>query len=251
MIVIDIGNTNIVIGIISNQKIKKTIRLNTNEKKLTIKLNEHFSQLNISKYNLDFKTCIVSSVSNVPEKEIMNFFKILNFNLLNINAKNIPKTIRFNYNYKQLGADRIANTFSAINKYGKNLLVVDFGTATTFDVIIKNVYQGGLISPGINISHDALVSNASKLDKISINKINRVVGNSTKSSMQSGFYWGYVSLINGVIQRIILEKKFKPKIIITGGLAKTFETQIKYPTYYEPNLTLEGLYLIGKMKYDF
>ena len=106
-----------------------------------------------------------------------------------------------------------------------------------------------MISPGINISHDALVSNASKLNKISINKINKIIGNNTKSSMQSGFYWGYVSLINGVIQRIILEKKFKPKIIITGGLAKTFETEINYQTYYEPNLTLEGLYLIGKMKY--
>ena len=249
MIVIDIGNTNIVIGIVSKQKIKKTIRLNTKEKKLTIELYKYFKLQDISKYNLDFRICIISSVSEIPEKKITNFFKTLNFKLLNINTKNVPKTIKFNYNYNQLGADRIANTFAAIKKYGKNSLVVDFGTATTFDVIINNVYQGGLISPGINISHDALVFNASKLNTISISKVKRVVGNSTKSSMQSGFYWGYVSLINGVIQRIILEKNFKPKIIITGGLAKIFETQIKYQTYYEPNLTLEGLYLIGKIKY--
>ena len=249
MIVIDIGNTNIVIGIVSKQKIKKTIRLNTKEKKLTLELYKYFKLQDISKYNLDFRICIISSVSLIPEKKIMNFFKTLDFKLLNINAKNVPKIIKFNYNYNQLGADRIANTFAAIKKHGKNSLVIDFGTATTFDVIIDNVYQGGLISPGIDISHDALVSNAFKLNKISINKIKRVVGNSTKSSMQSGFYWGYISLINGVIQRIILEKKFKPKIIITGGLAKTFETQIKYQTYYEPNLTLEGLYLIGKLKY--
>ena len=249
MIVIDIGNTNIVIGIVSKQKIKKTIRLNTKEKKLTLELYKYFKLQDISKYNLDFRICIISSVSEIPEKKITNFFKKLNFKLLNINTNNIPKTIKFNYNYSQLGADRIANTFAAIKKYGKNSLVVDFGTATTFDAIINNVYQGGLISPGINISHDALVFNASKLNKISISKVKRVVGNNTKSSMQSGFYWGYVSLINGVIQRIILEKKFKPKIIITGGLAKTFETQIKYQTYYEPNLTLEGLYLIGKIKY--
>jgi type III pantothenate kinase len=249
MIVIDIGNTNIVFGIISKQKIKKTIRLNTKVKNLTIELDKYFSLQNISRYNLDFKACIISSVCKVPEKEIRNFFKALDFKCLNINLKNVPKTIKFNYNYSQLGADRIANTFAAIKKYGKNSLVVDFGTATTFDVIINNVYQGGLISPGINISHDALVCNAFKLNKISINKINRIVGNNTKSSMQSGFYWGYVSLINGVIKRIILEKKFNPKIIITGGLAKTFETQIKYQTYYEPNLTLEGLYLIGKIKY--
>ena len=249
MIVIDIGNTNIVIGIISKQKIRKTIRLNTKEKKLIVELCKYFSLQNLSKYNLDFRICIISSVSTIPEKKITNFFKTLNFKLLNIDATNVPKTIRFNYNYNQLGADRIANTFAAIKKYGKNSLVVDFGTATTFDVIINNTYQGGLISSGINISHDALVFNASKLNKISINKIIRVVGNSTKSSMQSGFYWGYVSLINGVIKKIIAEKKFKPKIIITGGLAKTFEAEIKYTTYYEPNLTLEGLYLIGKIKY--
>jgi type III pantothenate kinase len=249
MIVIDIGNTNIVLGIISKQKIKKTIRLNTKVKKLTIELDRYFSLQEISRYNLDSKACIVSSVCKTPEKEIRNFFKALDFKFLNINLKNVPKTIKFNYNYSQLGADRIANTFAAIKKYGKNSLVVDFGTATTFDVIIDNVYQGGLISPGINISHDALVCNAFKLNKISINKINRIVGNNTKSSMQSGFYWGYISLINGVIKRIIVEKKFNPKIIITGGLAKTFETKINYQTYHEPNLTLEGLYLIGKIKY--
>ena len=249
MIVIDIGNTNIVIGIVSKQKIKKTIRLNTKEKKLTIELDKYFSLHNLSKYNLDYRICIISSVSAIPEKIIINFFKILDFRLLNINLKNVPRTTKFNYNYNQLGADIIANTFAAIKKYGKNSLVVDFGTATTFDVIINNIYEGGLISPGINISHDALVFNASKLNKISISKISRVVGNSTKSSMLSGFYWGYVSLINGVIEKIIAEKKFKPKIIITGGLAKIFEAEIKYTTYYEPNLTLEGLYLIGKIKY--
>ena len=249
MIVIDIGNTNIVVGIISKKKIKKTIRLKTKEKKLIIELDKYFNLHNLSKYNLDSKICIISSVSTIPEKKIINFFKTLDFKLLNINASNVPKTIKFDYNYNQLGADRIANTFAAIKIYGKNSLVVDFGTATTFDIIINNVYQGGLISPGINISHDALVFNASKLDKISIRKISRVVGNNTKSSMQSGFYWGYVSLINGVIKKIIAEKKFKPNIIITGGLAKTFEAEIKYTTYYEPNLTLEGLYLIGKIKY--
>ena len=249
MIVIDIGNTNIVIGIVSNQKIKKTIRLNTKEKKLIIELYKYFKFRDMSNYNLDFRVCIISSVSRIPEKIIMNFFKTLDFKIFNINTKNIPKIIKFNYNYNQLGADRIANTFAAIKNYGKNSLVVDFGTATTFDVVINNVYQGGLISPGINISHDALVFNASKLSKISISKITRIVCNGTKSSMQSGFYWGYVSLINGVIKKIIAEKKFKPKIIITGGLAKTFEAEIKYTTYYEPNLTLDGLYLIGKIKY--
>ena len=151
MIVIDIGNTNIVFGIITKRKIKKTIRFNTKEKKLTIELDRYFSLHNLSKYNLDFRICIISSVSAISEKKIINFFKTLDFELLNIDATNIPKTIKFNYHCNQLGADRIANTFAAIKIYGKNSLVVDFGTATTFDVIINNIYQGGLISPGINI----------------------------------------------------------------------------------------------------
>tara|TARA_B100000686_G_C16711819_1_gene929613 strand:- start:1125 stop:1625 length:501 start_codon:yes stop_codon:yes gene_type:complete len=162
---------------------------------------------------------------------------------------NIDSNLKFNYQPKQIGADRIANTFAAINKYGKNSLVIDFGTATTFDIIQNNVYQGGVIAPGINISHEALVKNASKLSKIFIKKINKVVGRNTKQSMQSGFYRGYVSLINGIINKIIIERKFKPKIILTGGLAKVFENEIKFTTYYEPNLTLEGLYLIGLKKY--
>ena len=245
MIVIDIGNTNIVIGIVSKQKIKKTIRLNTKEKKLTLELYKYFMLQDISKYNLDFRICIISSVSLIPEKKIMNFFKTLDFRLLNINAKNVPKVIKFNYNYNQLGADRIANTFAAIKNYGKNSLVVDFGTATTFDVVINNIYQGGLISPGINISHDALVSNASKLNKISISKITRIVCNGTKSSMQSGFYWGYVGLINGIVKRILIERKFKPCVILTGGLANLYKKEIIIKTYHEPDLTLEGLYHIG------
>ena len=94
-----------------------------------------------------------------------------------------------------------------------------------------------------------MVNNASKLKKIHISKIQNVVGNNTKNSMQSGFYWGYISLINGIIKKIILEKKIKFKIILTGGLADKFQSEIEYKTYHEPNLTLEGLYLIGKEKY--
>ena len=94
-----------------------------------------------------------------------------------------------------------------------------------------------------------MVSHTSKLKKVSIIKTNKLIGKTTKDSMQSGFYWGYVSLVNGIIDKIIKEKKIRPKIILTGGLAKTFEDEIKYKTFYEPNLTLEGLYLIGTLKY--
>ena len=249
MIVIDIGNTNIVIGIFYNQKIKNILRLETKDKLLIRKLSQYFKLQKKTISKLDHKICTISSVSSFHGKKITKFFKLLKFKTLNINLLNIPKKITFDYSLRQLGADRIANTFAAIKKYGKNSLVIDFGTATTFDVIINNNYKGGLISPGINVSHDALVSNASKLKKIRIFKIHKVVGNNTKNSMQSGFYWGYISLINGIIKKIILEKKIKFKIILTGGLAIKFQSEIEYKTYHEPNLTLEGLYLIGKEKY--
>jgi len=247
MIAIDIGNTNIVIATFFNKKIIKIIRMGTEDKDIKKKLDYNFT----SKKNLklDYNFCVISSVSSHSNKKIINFFKKLKYKILNINLNNIPKEIKFNYVNKQLGADRIANTFAAINKYGRNSIVIDFGTATTFDLVVNNIYLGGLIAPGINISHDALVKKASKLKKISIKKTKKTFGNDTKSSMQAGFYWGYVSLVNGIINKIILDEKIKPKIILTGGLACIFKEEIKYTTFHEPNLTLEGLYLIGKKKH--
>ena len=249
MIVVDIGNTNIVIGVFSKKKIQHTFRIHTNEEKLLLKLGYYFNRSCINSYKLDYNICIISSVSSKPTNEIIKFFKKISLKVLNINLKNIPKKIRFNYKSSQLGADRIANTFAAINKYKNDILVIDFGTATTFDIIIKKTYEGGLITSGINISHDALVNYASKLKKIKIIKTRKLIGKNTVDSMQSGFYWGYLSLINGLIDKIIEEKKFRPTIILTGGLAKIFKEKIKYKTFYEPNLTLYGLYLIGIFKY--
>ena len=249
MIVVDIGNTNIVIGFYSKKKLLFTFRLKTHEKNILQKLNQYFRLKKIDNLNLDYRNCIISSVSATPTNELINFFKILKFKVLNIKVGNIPKKIKFNYALHQLGADRIANSFAAINKYTKNILIIDFGTATTFDIIYDNNYEGGLITPGIKISHDALVAHASKLKKVSIIQTSKLIGKNTKDSIQSGFYWGYISLINGIIDKIIKEKKIRPKIILTGGLAKIFKNQIKHKTFYEPNLTLEGLYLIGILKY--
>ena len=249
MIVVDIGNTNIVIGIYNKKKLKKIIRFNTKDIKLIRKLNNFFNKKKLLKLKLDSKICTISSVSLFAQKEIIIFFKSLRFKILNVNIKTIPKDIKFNYVSGQLGADRIANTFAAINKYGKNILVIDFGTATTFDLITESHYRGGLIAPGINISLDALVDNASKLNKVPIIKTHKIIGNNTKVSIQSGFYWGYLSLINGIIKKMLMNNNIKTKIILTGGLAKIFQNEISFNTYYEPNLTLEGLYLIAQKKY--
>ena len=249
MIVIDIGNTNTVIGIFFNNKLKKIIRFNTNNKNIEKILKENFLLKDSKKYKFDYKLCCISSVSPSFDNKFIFFFKKLKLQVININLKNIPNDINFNYANNQLGADRIANTFAAINKYGSNSIVVDFGTATTFDLVINNNYEGGLITPGISISLNTLIENASKLNYIKIKKVKKIIGNNTKDSLQNGFYWGYVSLINGVIKKIILEYSIKPKIILTGGLSSIFKSEIKFNAYHDPNLTLEGLYLIGKKKY--
>ena len=249
MIVVDVGNTNIVIGIYSGKKIYKVNRFDTKDNNILQSLKTLFNHRNISKYNFDYKICIISSVVPDIDQKIIVFFRSLNFKVLNVKISNIPQNIKFHYKLGQLGSDRIANTYSAIEKYGNNSIVIDFGTATTFDVIKNKIYEGGIIAPGINISHEALVNNASKLNKILIERTKSIVGKNTKSSMQSGFYWGYISLINGIIDKIIIQKKFKPTIILTGGLANIFKKEIAFKTYYEPYLTLQGLYLIGQTKY--
>jgi type III pantothenate kinase len=246
MIVIDVGNTNIVLGVYSNTKLKKIFRFNS-KSLLTIKeIKKKFTKNYILKLDLDFNICIISSVVIGLDIKIKDIFEKINLKIKNISYKNLPIKIKFDIdNPHELGNDRIANSIAAINKYGKNCLVIDFGTATTFDVIQNFEYKGGVIAPGINASHDTLVQNASRLKKIKFLKTNKVVGKNTIKAMQSGFYWGYVGLINGIVKRILIERKFKPCVILTGGLANLYKKEIIIKTYHEPDLTLEGLYHIG------
>ncbi len=245
MIVIDVGNTNTVIGIYKNNKIINKQRVETkNLKILKLNIKKYFTKDN--KKNNKSKICIVASV--VPKLNMLIREIVLknNYKYFNLNALNIPFRIKIKYDLNKIGADRIANTVAVINSKYKNCIIIDFGTATTFDVIKNSAYEGGIIFPGIKISLDSLVKNAALLKKTKIFKISKIVTNNTKQSIQSGFYWGYLSLINGIIQKIIKEKKIKPKIIMTGGLAKIFKDQIILKPILNENLTLEGLGIIGK-----
>ena len=245
MIVIDVGNTNTVLGIYKNNKIINKQRVETkNLKILKLNIKKYFTKNN-KKINKS-KICIVASV--VPKLNMLIREIVLknNYKYFNLNALNIPFRIKIKYDLNKIGADRLANTVAVINSKYNNCIIIDFGTATTFDVIKNNTYEGGIIFPGIKISLDSLVKNAALLKKTKIFKISKIVTNKTKQSIQSGFYWGYLSLINGIIQKIIKEKKIKPKIIMTGGLAKIFKDQIILKPILNENLTLEGLGIIGK-----
>ena len=147
--------------------------------------------------------------------------------------------------YEQIGSDRLANAVGIIDKKF-NYIILDFGTATTFDVIVKNQYLGGVISPGVNLSLNSLSSKASLIPIINLSKISSVIGKNTKTAVRSGFYWGYAGLINNIIKLIIKQTRKSFKIILTGGLAHLFINSINYKSTIKKDLTIYGLLKVAK-----
>ncbi len=149
---------------------------------------------------------------------------------------------------QEVGADRLVNAISAHQRYGGPLIVVDFGTATTFDVVDSDGnYAGGVIAPGVNLSQEALQLAAAKLPRVAICKPERVIGKGTVEAMQSGIYWGYLSMIEGVVQRIENEFGSPMKVIATGGLARLFAESTDLIKCADGELTLRGLYTIHQL----
>ena len=150
MIVVDVGNTDTVIGIYKKSKLKYVYRFKSKSKKLLSTIKSKINKEIINKLQIEHEVCVIASVVPEINKKIIYIFKRLRFKVLNINYSNIPFNIKLNIDSpKQLGADRIANIIAANFKYGKNCLILDFGTATTFDVMKNNSYEGGIIAPGI------------------------------------------------------------------------------------------------------
>ncbi|MCB1562317.1 MAG: type III pantothenate kinase [Alphaproteobacteria bacterium] len=148
---------------------------------------------------------------------------------------------------EEVGADRLVNAVAVKAFYRTPAIVIDFGTATTFDVIdARGAYAGGVIAPGINLSIHALHSAASKLPRVSVTKPERVIGKNTVQAMQSGVYWGYTGLIEGIVQKISEDMKEKPLILATGGLALLFATDSSVIDEVDGQLTLKGLLQIYK-----
>jgi type III pantothenate kinase len=144
-----------------------------------------------------------------------------------------------------VGADRLVNTVAAHDRYKGDLIVVDFGTATTFDIVAANGdYEGGVIAPGVNLSAQALHQAAAMLPRVAIGRTQSVIGKDTVPAMQSGLYWGYISLVEGLVARI-KEEYGKPMTVIgTGGLANLFFKQTPVIEHLDPDLTIRGLILI-------
>lgn len=148
-------------------------------------------------------------------------------------------------NPSEVGADRIVNSVAAFEKYGGPCISVDFGTATTFDVVsAKGEYLGGVIAPGVGISAEALFQRTARLPRVDIKKPPRVMGTTTVNSLQSGFYWGYLGLVDGILERLVEEMGGDVKIVATGGLSSLLGSGSKYIKQVDDLLTLDGLRII-------
>ena len=148
-------------------------------------------------------------------------------------------------NPHEVGADRIVNAVAAMHRFGAPVLVLDFGTATTFDVVsAKGEYLGGVIAPGLGISAEALFQRAARLMRVDVKKPARIIGRTTEESVQAGLFYGYVSLVEGVVKRLRAELGVDAPVVATGGLAPVFQAELSFLTAVDPHLTLLGLRLI-------
>lgn len=247
--VIDIGNTNTVLGVFKNDELEYEWRIQTDR----YKTEDEFGVLIKSLFDYkgirfsDIEGIIISSV--VPpimqalEKMCEKYFEITP---LIIGKEKVKSFLEISYpTPKEIGADRIVNAVGAISLYEAPLIIIDFGTATTFCYIDEDkAYHGGVITPGIKISMDALYSKASKLPKIEIEKPDNVVGQSTIEAMQSGVFYGYIGQVDGIVNRMKQAFNNNPTVIATGGLAVLIASESETIDFIETHLTLKGLNLI-------
>jgi len=195
------------------------------------------------------KVALFSSVVPKYQSVLRKFLKkVYKIKLREIKETRIKKVIKINIkNRNQVGSDRIANAVGVFKKYKSNCIVLDFGTATTFDVVTSNgIYNGGIIAPGVNLSINSLTSAADQIPVFSIKKQKKVIGKNTIEALRSGFYWGYSGLINNIILKIEKETKKKYKVIFTGGYADLFKTSIIRPFIIDRNITIKGIIEIFK-----
>ena len=190
-----------------------------------------------------YKGAMCSSVVPNAFIKLKKLCKSKNINLNEVKDGNVNLPIKIKINKpKQVGSDRVVNSIAAYKIYKKNSIIIDFGTATTFDVIIKDTYVGGMITPGINLSLKVLKEATAKLPLIKLKKTNKFIGKDTVSAMNNGMYWGYIGLIKELVQKIIIETKKKYLVIFTGGLANIFFSSFPFKDkVIDQEITLKGI----------
>jgi len=241
----DIGNTETKLFLVgSKNKILKNITIQSKN------ISEKILSTNLRILQKDYKKIKKILFCSVVPK---NFYLIKKFISKKVKCRcyevkelNIKSLIKINVNYKQVGSDRLTNAISLAN-HKNNFIILDLGTATTFDVLIKKTYKGGIIAPGIKISLNTLSDKATLIPKINLKRISKVIGDDTISAVRSGFFWGYAGLIDNIINLIKKETRKSFKLVITGGFSDLFKKSIKTKFKKDKNITIKGLIKISKL----
>ncbi len=248
LLAIDIGNTNIVFGLIDNKDIHHSWRIGTDKAKtydeygVLLRNLFEYKKVNITKLCGSVISCVVPALQDTLVQCIEKYFDIKPL----VVGPGIKSGMQILYkNPQEVGADRIVNAIGAYEEYKTSLVIVDFGTATTFDCVSKKgEYLGGVITPGIIISSEALFGSASKLPKVEIKKPENVIGKTTVQSIQSGLIYGYAGLVDGIVGRIKLELGSGTKVLATGGLANLISKESDTIEQIDEHLALKGLWII-------
>ena len=248
LLVIDVGNTNTVVGVFDGEKLVQNWRVRTvanhtvDEYGMLIYSLYKSSKISTKSIRDIIISCVVPPMLNILEPLCEKYFHVKPL----IVEPGIKTGMPIHYdNPREVGADRIVNAVAAFEKYKTDLIIVDFGTATTFDYVsVKGEYMGGCIAPGIVISSEALFERASKLPRVEFKKPKTIIAKDTISSMQAGIMFGYAGLVDGIVERIKAEVKSNPKVIATGGLAGVIAPETRCIEIVDENLTLEGLRII-------
>ena len=239
----DIGNSEVKISIFSDQnKQFKKIVLNTSSIDKTTLNKSFYSVINLRKVKKALFSSVVPKTYKVIRKFFLNKFQIKTYEVKDIK---LHKFIEIKVNKKQVGSDRICNAIALSNKKN-NFIIIDFGTATTFDIVNKKQYLGGIIAPGVSLSLKTLISKATLIPNLKLKKINQVLGKNTISAVRSGFYWGYIGLVESIIHKINKQTKKKYKIVITGGFSQLFSNSFKTKAVIDKEITMKGLQKIAK-----
>ena len=239
----DIGNTSTRICLLNNKfLIVKSVIFDTKRLFKKSYLKNIFKQFIKKDTN---KKLLFSSVVPLGLRKIKKKFQGTKYKIIEIKNLDMRKILKINIKkVNQLGSDRIVNAIGAI-KF-KNCLVIDFRTATTFDIIKNSVYEGGVIAPGIKLSMMNLSKSTALLPVFDLRDSQKSYGKNTKEALNAGFIWGYQGLINNIINKITLKWKMKYKIILTGGYANFFKKRIKRKTTVDQNITIKGISKVYK-----
>lgn len=250
LLVLDVGNTHTVVGLYDDRRLVHDWRIHTEPRltddELNLLISRFFRQAGVEASRIE--QTVVSSVVPPLAHAIESFcVKYLGHNPDWVNHKTVNMPVLLD-NPSEVGADRLVNAIAAFEKYQCALIIIDFGTATTFDCISdKGEYLGGAIAPGIGISAEALFLKAAKLPRVELIEVpERAIGKDTTASMKSGLLFGYADLVDGMVRRILREMETTPKVIATGGLSPIIFRLSETIESLEPGLTLEGLHLLAK-----